>query len=128
MKTPKREIEAMRKSMESLSGEICEKPFYDARSNVDPAQLTIARIVKDLSEPVQIKSTIKVSKETLLLVMDFLYELRGEWQWKRDEPRAGNQRQFNELEQTIKGLESLIGELDGKKGKTLVEVFAAEEK
>lgn len=37
-------------------------------------------------------------KDALLSnALDFLYDLRGEWHWKKDEPRAGNQKQYEAL-------------------------------
>lgn len=40
--------------------------------------------------------------------LDYLYDLRGEWDWKKDEPRAGNKAQYDHLCEAIAKMEELL--------------------
>lgn len=41
-------------------------------------------------------------------VLDYLYDLRGEWGWKKDEPRAGNMAEYDSLCTVIADMEKLL--------------------
>lgn len=49
-------------------------------------------------------------------VLDELYELRGERNWWKDEPRCNYQQDFNRLCAEIDALEKLMGRQANKKG------------
>lgn len=49
-----------------------------------------------------------VSADFLVDVLDWLHELKGAWDWKKDEPRAGNKRQYDLLCSKIKEIEGMI--------------------
>jgi hypothetical protein len=49
---------------------------------------------------------IYVKKELLADILDLLYELRGEWSWKKDDPRAGNA--YEELDSAIRKVQELM--------------------
>lgn len=40
--------------------------------------------------------------------LEFLYDLRGEWAWKKDEPRAGNKKEYDNLGKLIDRMEHLL--------------------
>lgn len=40
--------------------------------------------------------------------LDYLCDLRGEWAWKKDEPRAGNKAQYDHLGEVIAKMEELL--------------------
>lgn len=41
-------------------------------------------------------------------LLQWCHDLRGEWQWKKDEPRAGNQADYEALCATIEAAEKLL--------------------
>lgn len=40
-------------------------------------------------------------REALTTALGYMSELHGEWHWKKDEPRSGNQQEYNELGEDI---------------------------
>lgn len=40
--------------------------------------------------------------------LDYMYELRGEWDWKSNEPRAGNKIEYDRLCEHIDQMERLL--------------------
>lgn len=47
-------------------------------------------------------------QELLSWSLDYMYDLRGEWAWKKDEPRAGNKAEYDKLCEHIDELERLL--------------------
>ncbi len=51
---------------------------------------------------------MNVDKELVEDALDYLYSLKGEWEWKKDEPRAGNQAEYNALSACIFKLQTEV--------------------
>jgi hypothetical protein len=54
-----------------------------------------------------------MNRELLVTLLEYAYELHGEWAWKKGE-RAGNAEEYDELERTIKEAEEVIAKLERK--------------
>jgi len=52
---------------------------------------------------------IEVSEEFLQEILEDLYDLRGEWSWKKDDPRCRNGGVYDELCGRILFLETRLG-------------------
>lgn len=60
-------------------------------------------------------------EELLEEAVEYLHDLKGEWYWKKDEPRAGNQQQYDSLEKLIIKIQGRLGqELEKKEEKELL--------
>lgn len=55
---------------------------------------------------------ILMARANLRQVYEFLLELKGEWEWKKNEPRDGNQRDYNALVAMITFLKFKLDEDD----------------
>jgi hypothetical protein len=46
-------------------------------------------------------------------LLEWCYELRGVWDWKKDEPRAGNKAEYDQLCAHIEAIEALLAGRNG---------------
>jgi hypothetical protein len=49
-----------------------------------------------------------MDKELLSDLIDYARDLKGEWIWKKNEPRNGNAQEYAELEDCIRRAEEIL--------------------
>lgn len=64
---------------------------------------------------IKMKKMIEISREFLQEILEDLYDLRSEWDWRKDEPRCNYQRDYNRLCERIAMIEVRLNQLKIKK-------------
>lgn len=61
--------------------------------------------------------SVNIDYDTAQEILDYLYTLKGEWSWKEDEPRAGNQRDYHQLCSTIRRTADAVRDYENREKK-----------
>jgi len=67
----------------------------------------VLKVVKLTKEIDRLKEQNRIMREALGNALEFLDDLHGEWAWRKDEPRCGYAKAYQELGQTIAMIESI---------------------